>query len=73
MKRQCVRLHRRAFATQVPPIQRSIKLHAAPRSAVSTKAAASEGRLTEVLKEAGFHSFRRAAETPFNLVIEARN
>ncbi|GGB95752.1 SAM-dependent methyltransferase [Novosphingobium endophyticum] len=35
-------------------------------------AQAGEGRLTQVLKEAGFGSVRRAAETPFNLVIEAR-
>ncbi|HET9427968.1 MAG TPA: methyltransferase domain-containing protein [Allosphingosinicella sp.] len=35
-------------------------------------AQAGEARLTEVLKEAGFSSVRRAAETPFNLVIEAR-
>jgi ubiquinone/menaquinone biosynthesis C-methylase UbiE len=35
-------------------------------------AQAGQGRLTEVLREAGFTSVRRAAETPFNLVIEAR-
>jgi 2-polyprenyl-3-methyl-5-hydroxy-6-metoxy-1,4-benzoquinol methylase len=35
-------------------------------------AQAGERRLTEVLKEAGFGSVRRAAETPFNLIIEAR-
>lgn len=35
-------------------------------------AQAGEARLTEVLKEAGFSTVRRAAETPFNLVIEAR-
>ena len=35
-------------------------------------AQAGEARLTQVLKEAGFTSVRRAAETPFNLVIEAR-
>jgi 2-polyprenyl-3-methyl-5-hydroxy-6-metoxy-1,4-benzoquinol methylase len=35
-------------------------------------AQAGEGRLTQVLKEAGFGSVRRAAETPFNLIIEAR-
>ena len=35
-------------------------------------AQAGEARLTEVLRDAGFTRVRRAAETPFNLVIEAR-
>ena len=35
-------------------------------------AQAGEARLRQVLNEAGFGSVRRAAETPFNLVIEAR-
>ncbi len=35
-------------------------------------AQAGEARLSEVLREAGFTRIRRAAETPFNLVIEAR-
>ena len=35
-------------------------------------AQAGEGRLKKVAKEAGFSKFRRAAETPFNLVFEAR-
>lgn len=35
-------------------------------------AQAGEARLGEVLREAGFSTVRRAAETPFNLVIEAR-
>ena len=35
-------------------------------------AQAGEARLGAVLREAGFSSVRRAAETPFNLVIEAR-
>ena len=35
-------------------------------------AQAGEGRLREVAKEAGFSSFRRATETPFNLVLEGR-
>ncbi len=35
-------------------------------------AQAGEGRLREVANEAGFTSFRRASETPFNLVLEAR-
>jgi SAM-dependent methyltransferase len=33
---------------------------------------AGEARLREVLTSAGFRSIRRAAETPFNLVLEAR-
>jgi hypothetical protein len=35
-------------------------------------AQAGEARLREVAKAAGFSQFRRAAETPFNLVLEAR-
>jgi hypothetical protein len=35
-------------------------------------AQAGEARLRTVLGEAGFTRVRRAAETPFNLVIEAR-
>jgi 2-polyprenyl-3-methyl-5-hydroxy-6-metoxy-1,4-benzoquinol methylase len=35
-------------------------------------AQAGQKRLTEVLNEAGFTQVRRAAETPFNMVLEAR-
>lgn len=35
-------------------------------------AQAGEKRLREVITEAGFKRFRRAAETPFNLVLEAK-
>ena len=35
-------------------------------------AQAGEARLKKVATEAGFTRFRRAAETPFNLVLEAR-
>lgn len=35
-------------------------------------AQAGEGRLRKVFEEAGFSSFRRAAQTPFNLILEAR-
>jgi SAM-dependent methyltransferase len=35
-------------------------------------AQAGEARLAEVLKEAGFSRVRRATETPFNMVLEAR-
>jgi SAM-dependent methyltransferase len=35
-------------------------------------AQAGEGRLTEVLKQGGFSRVRRATETPFNLILEAR-
>ena len=31
-----------------------------------------EERLTEVIKEGGFASVRRATETPFNLILEAK-
>ncbi len=35
-------------------------------------AQAGEGRLRNIVESAGFKRFRRAAETPFNLVLEAR-
>jgi len=35
-------------------------------------AQAGESRLREVFSEAGFSQFRRATETPFNLILEAR-
>jgi 2-polyprenyl-3-methyl-5-hydroxy-6-metoxy-1,4-benzoquinol methylase len=35
-------------------------------------AQAGEHRLRDVLTDAGFNHFRRAAETPFNLIFEAR-
>ena len=35
-------------------------------------AQAGEAQLTEVLKQGGFARVRRATETPFNLVLEAR-
>jgi hypothetical protein len=35
-------------------------------------AQAGEARLRNVITEAGFTRFRRASQTPFNLVLEAR-
>ena len=35
-------------------------------------AQAGEARLRKVFTEAGFKTFRRATETPFNLILEAR-
>ena len=35
-------------------------------------AQAGEARLREIFRQAGFKQFRRAAETPFNLILEAR-
>jgi hypothetical protein len=35
-------------------------------------AQAGEKRLAEVFREAGFSHFRRATETPFNLILEAQ-
>jgi hypothetical protein len=35
-------------------------------------AQAREARLAEVFRKAGFTHFRRAAATPFNLILEAR-
>ncbi|MHA6621702.1 class I SAM-dependent methyltransferase [Pseudonocardia sp. DLS-67] len=41
-----------------------------PRTALGAQAG--EARLAEILRDAGFTRFRRAAETPFNLILEAR-
>jgi hypothetical protein len=35
-------------------------------------AQAGEARMRDVVMQGGFKSFRRATETPFNLVFEAR-
>ena len=35
-------------------------------------AQAGEKKIREVVEKGGFHRFRRAAETPFNMVLEAR-
>src|SRR5262249_35078948 len=35
-------------------------------------AQAGERRLREIMEEAGFGQFRRAAQTPFNLILEAK-
>ena len=59
---------------------RSVEQHAAKLEPASLDqevglglgAQAGEQRLGEVAKEAGFSRFRRATETPFNLVLEAR-
>jgi hypothetical protein len=36
-------------------------------------AQAGEARLAEIFTKAGFGHFRRAKETPFNLILEARH
>jgi len=45
-------------------------MSAEPRTALGAQAG--EARLAELLTDAGFSRIRRAAETPFNLIIEAR-
>jgi SAM-dependent methyltransferase len=45
-------------------------MSAEPRTALGAQAG--EARLTDLLQDAGFGSVRRAAETPFNIVLEAR-
>jgi SAM-dependent methyltransferase len=40
--------------------------------AMGLGAQAGEGRLRQVVMDGGFKKFRRAAETPFNLILEAR-
>ncbi|MBI5106954.1 MAG: class I SAM-dependent methyltransferase [Solirubrobacterales bacterium] len=46
--------------------------HAISEGGEALGAQAGEARLAEVFREAGFGHWRRAAETPFNLVLEAR-
>ena len=42
------------------------------KGALGLGAQAGEQRLRDVFAEAGFTRFRRATETPFNLILEAR-
>ena len=42
------------------------------RNGPALGAQAGESRLREVVTSAGFSRFRRATETPFNMVLEAR-
>ena len=46
--------------------------HSLSRRGPALGAQAGEGRLGRIIKEAGFSRFRRANQTPFNLVLEAR-
>lgn len=39
---------------------------------IALGAQAGEARLADVFRQAGFTRFRRATETPFNLILEAR-
>ena len=45
---------------------------AGPGGGAALGAQAGEARLRSVVEDAGFTRFRRAAETPFNLVLEVR-
>jgi hypothetical protein len=42
------------------------------RNGPALGAQAGEARLHQVMSEGGFSRFRRATQTPFNLVLEAR-
>ena len=44
----------------------------AQKGAMALGAQAGEARMREVFTKGGFKRFRRATETPFNLVLEAR-
>ena len=71
-----------SYAADVPVVRLQVgririddDLHAgslAQEVGLGLGAQAGEGRLSAVLKEAGFSRVRRAAETPFNLILEAR-
>ena len=52
---------------------KQVDAHDAVRKAISALGAqAGEARLREVITAGGFRSVRRAAETPFNMILEAR-
>jgi hypothetical protein len=55
---------RPAFAFPPPSINQEV--------GAALGAQAGEKRLARVVRTAGFSRFRRAAETPFNMVLEAR-
>jgi hypothetical protein len=44
----------------------------AQEGAMCPGAQAGEGRIRDVVTRGGFRRFRRAAQTPFNLICEAR-
>jgi hypothetical protein len=46
--------------------------HSLSRRGPALGAQAGEARLRGIVNEAGFSRFRRATQTPFNLVLEAR-
>jgi len=46
--------------------------HSLSQKGPSLGAQAGEARIREVVTKAGFSRFRRATETPFNIVYEAR-
>ena len=67
------RTRRRSGVSTTPRPPWSARRTPCPRRSVSALGAqAGEVRLAQVFKEAGFRRFRRATETPFNLVLEAR-
>jgi hypothetical protein len=60
-----------AAAALLIPLAAGMNVDRSPRPS-ALGAQAGEARLTDLLHEAGFSHVRRAAETPFNLVLEAR-
>ena len=48
------------------------QIHESVQRGESCRTMHREARLAEVFRKAGFSHFRRAAETPFNLIFEAR-
>jgi len=46
--------------------------HSLSRRGPALGAQAGEARLRRIVSEGGFGRFRRAAQTPFNLILEAR-
>ena len=64
-------------ATLAPAFSRASTMVCTPASqsqdvGLALGAQAGEARLRKVTEEAGFTRFRRATETPFNLVFEVR-
>ena len=55
-----------------PPRRNRLRTQIAQGGALILGAQAGEARLRDVFEQVGFSSFRRAAETPFNIIYEAK-
>jgi hypothetical protein len=76
----CVGTHENGPTTTSPTVSTAASVRARPPPTASRAqevglalgAQAGEARLREIFEQAGFGSFRRATETPLNIVFEAK-